>query len=68
MPYVNPIYMRGGSDDSGMMGMDTKLARAYVPDQPYLGLFPLDEGLRKGIMFPNLYTPYPMSAVSGGGR
>ena len=35
-----------------------RLAHAYVPDQPYIALFPLDEALKKGTIFPNLYMPY----------
>jgi len=35
-----------------------QLARAYVPYQPYIGLYPLGEALIKGTIFPNLYIPY----------
>ncbi len=34
------------------------LAEAYVLDQPYIDKFPLDEALKKGTLFPNLYKPY----------
>jgi hypothetical protein len=34
------------------------LTRAYIPDQPYIGMFPLEEALRKGTIFPNLAVPY----------
>ena len=40
---------------------DAKLARAYVPLQPYVPSarwFPLPDALRKGTIFPNLYQPY----------
>ncbi|MFZ7104835.1 MAG: spore coat associated protein CotJA [Peptococcaceae bacterium] len=37
---------------------ELKLARAYVPYQPYVRLFPLPEALMKGTIFPNLYQPY----------
>jgi len=40
------------------MPKDIKLARAYVPNQPYERLFPLDEALKKGTLFANLYQPY----------
>ncbi|HHW67296.1 MAG TPA: spore coat associated protein CotJA [Epulopiscium sp.] len=40
------------------MPKDVKLARAYVPDQPYERLFPLNEALMKGTLFANLYQPY----------
>jgi len=35
-----------------------KLAQAWVLDQPYESLFPLDEALEKGTIFPCLYQPY----------
>lgn len=35
-----------------------QLARAYVPDQPYIGMFPPEEALKKGTIFPNLAIPY----------
>lgn len=37
---------------------DLELARVYVVSQPYVGMFPLDEALEKGSLFPNLYKPY----------
>jgi len=37
---------------------ELKLAQAYVPVQPYESLFPLDEALEKGTVFPSLYKPY----------
>lgn len=40
--------------------MNMMLTRAYVPDQPYIGMFPLEEGLRRGTIFPNLAVPYAM--------
>jgi len=40
------------------MKRDMKLARAYVPYQPYVRLYPLQEALMKGTIFPNLYQPY----------
>ncbi len=40
-------------DDIGL-----ELARAYVPNQPYVGMLPLDEALKKGSLFPNLFDPY----------
>lgn len=39
--------------------MDKRLARAYVPSQPYIGLLPLNIALKKGTIFPNLVMPYP---------
>lgn len=35
------------------------LVRAYIPDQPYIGLLPLHEALAKGTIFPNLVVPFP---------
>lgn len=34
------------------------LAEAFVKYQPYVGIVPLKEGLKRGSMFPNLYQPY----------
>lgn len=39
-----------------------RLTRAFIPDQPYISLFPLDEALKKGTLFPNLYIPYPIKS------
>lgn len=44
--------------DSEKVPMRMMLTRAYVPAQPYIGMFPLEEGLRKGTIFPNLAIPY----------
>lgn len=50
-------------DDDSMLMRDgrkrrIRLARAYVPRQPFTGMFPLNEALKKGTLFPNLYIPY----------
>lgn len=37
---------------------EIRLATAYIPNQPYVGLVPLQEGFHRGSMFPNLYQPY----------
>jgi hypothetical protein len=37
----------------------TGFARAYVPFQPFVGLFPLDLALKKGTVFPNINVDYP---------
>lgn len=37
---------------------DIPLATAYIRNQPYVGLVPLDEGFQRGSMFPNLYQPH----------
>jgi|BioPla2DNA2_1021312.scaffolds.fasta_scaffold08100_10 hypothetical protein len=52
-PYPNPMAMPMYN-----MPPEIQLARAYVPDQPYERLFPLNEALKKGTLFPNLYQPY----------
>ena len=36
-----------------------KLATAYVPPQPYTKQFSPEEALKKGTLWPELYTPYP---------
>lgn len=43
-----------------VMPEDPQLAQAYVPYQVYMGIFPAMEGLHKGTVFPELYSPYPM--------
>ena len=35
-----------------------ELAQAYVRPQPIEGIFPLEDGLRMGTVFPNLSRPY----------
>ena len=40
------------------MPREMQLARAYIPNQPYERLFPLEEALKKGTLFTNLYQPY----------
>lgn len=37
---------------------ELRLATAYIPNQPYVGILPLEEGFQRGSMFPNLYEPY----------
>ncbi|MCI1944267.1 spore coat associated protein CotJA [Clostridium luticellarii] len=57
VPYMNPEeYMDPSifTADSGK-----RLAQAYVPMQPYIGLLPLKVALQKGTVFPNLVIPYP---------
>lgn len=44
--------------DISMDEPDIRLATAYIPNQPYVGLVPLQEGFYRGSMFPNLYRPY----------
>jgi len=34
------------------------LAEAYIPMQCWEGVFPPEEGIRKGTIFPSLYRPY----------
>lgn len=41
-----------------MMITNVKLATAYVPFQKYCGTFCPIEGLDKGTVFPELYSPY----------
>ncbi|KYH28673.1 MULTISPECIES: spore coat associated protein CotJA [Clostridium] len=58
MPCPDPVYMPFSRMPMPEMG-DLMLARAYVPDQPYIGLLPLNEALAKGTVFPNLVVPFP---------
>ena len=36
-----------------------ELARAYVPDQSYSGLLPLDVAFKRGTIFSNINMNYP---------
>lgn len=56
VPHVNSRSMPSTSfpPNSGK-----RLARAYVPMQPYIGLLPLNIALKKGTIFPNLVMPFP---------
>ncbi|HCS75171.1 MAG TPA: spore coat associated protein CotJA [Clostridiales bacterium] len=42
-----------------------RLARAYVPDQVYANVFPPEEALREGTLFPELVMPYMAGKVRG---
>lgn len=42
--------------------VEMQLARAYIPDQPYIGLLPLNEALFTGTIFPNLAIPYAIKS------
>ena len=56
VPHVNSRFMPSPifPTNSGK-----RLARAYVPMQPYIGLLPLNIALKKGTIFPNLVIPFP---------
>lgn len=62
-PWMNPMEGWEQPNEDLKMCENMQLARAYVPLQPYIGLFPLDEALRKGTLFPNLYIPYPIKSL-----
>lgn len=55
-------YMRNNPPMPKPHVIDMQLARAYVPDMPYIGLLPLSEALMKGTIFPNLAIPYPIKS------
>lgn len=42
-----------------------RLARAYVLDQVYANVFPPEEALREGTLFPELVMPYMAGRVRG---
>jgi hypothetical protein len=46
-------------DNPPTMQSPLMLARAYVLDQPYTGLFSLDMALNVGTLFPNMYEAFP---------
>ena len=39
-----------------------RLTRAYIPHQPFGKLFPINEALKKGTLFCNLFVPYPKNS------
>ena len=57
-PFFAPQQMRNPMSQQ-IMPITLMLARAYVPDQPYTGLFPLDMALSVGTLFPNMYEAFP---------
>ena len=48
-----PEMCEGTIPDKGM-----ELAEAYVRDQPLDCIYPPEEGLKRGTVFPNLSKPY----------
>jgi hypothetical protein len=58
IPYFNPALMRY-QKHSPTMVMPLMLARAYVLNQPYTGLFSLEKALKVGTIFPNMYEAFP---------
>jgi hypothetical protein len=59
-PYSDPMYMPFSRMPMHMpQAPELMLVRAYVIDQPYTGLLPLNEALEKGTLFPNLVVPFP---------
>ena len=43
---------------------DLPLAQAYIPKQPYSGIFDIDEALARGTAFPELSIPWvPLSEL-----
>ncbi|MFT8312844.1 MAG: spore coat associated protein CotJA [Clostridium sp.] len=47
------------SSGCGYNPNNLELARAYMPIQTYVGLLPLNEGLKRGSIFPNINLNYP---------
>lgn len=58
IPYPDPMYIPGARLPMPEFGK-MELARAYVPDQPYVGIFPVEEAIYKGTVFPNLHAAFP---------
>lgn len=58
MPYFNPEQMRNQMN-TPTVPCPLMLARAYVLDQPYTGLFSLETALRVGTVFPNMLEAFP---------
>lgn len=47
------------SSGCGYNPNNLELARAYMPNQTYVGLLPLNEGLKRGSIFPNINLKFP---------
>ncbi|KGN03118.1 hypothetical protein Z969_02245 [Clostridium novyi A str. 4570] len=58
MPYMNPMYMLN-TRNAMQPRWEMDLARIYFQPQPFVGIFPVDEAMYKGTVFPNLYAAYP---------
>ncbi len=52
-------------DSNTPVQANLRLARAYVPDQVYANVFPPEEALREGTLFPELVMPYMAGRVRG---
>lgn len=58
MPCMDPKYLRC-SNNTLVPSETMELARAYVPNQAYVGLLPLNIALKRGTVFPNIDVTYP---------
>lgn len=62
-PYLDPMQTRNQNDppiiQNPLIQSPLMLARAYVLDQPYTGLFALEMALKVGTVFPNMYEAFP---------
>ncbi|MDP4145183.1 MAG: spore coat associated protein CotJA [Bacillota bacterium] len=57
LPFFDPMFMRCPIEMEPMMipiEMDKRLAKAYVLDQPFVGILPLEKALKRGTIFPNI--------------
>ncbi len=57
----NPVYpprMHYQIYPIPFMPVNPLLAHAYVPYQTFMTVYPLNEALMKGTLFPELYFPY----------
>ena len=54
----NPNYRKQPDRSQGKSSYMV-LARAYIPDQPFIGLLPLDVAFKKGTVFPNIDVNFP---------
>ncbi len=52
-------------DSNTPVQANLRLARAYVLDQVYANVFPPEEALREGTLFPELVMPYMAGRVRG---
>lgn len=55
----SPMYV---PEDTRVQKSTMRFARAYIINQPYVGISPLDVALKRGNLFPNLYLPYEIGS------
>ncbi|MCT4566554.1 MAG: spore coat associated protein CotJA [Maledivibacter sp.] len=50
--------MNKNHEDKCTLTGKCELARPYIMNQPFTKIYPLEEALMRGTIFPDLYRPY----------